>query len=66
MTNWIHVICILGPLQTFSAQHITFLVDNEALTPGSMFGYVITRHTVMTRDQPPLRSTVHEPPPFHL
>ena len=27
---------------------------NEALTPGSMFGYVITSHTVMTHDQPPL------------
>jgi len=36
------------------SQHGKLLVDNEALTPGSMFGYVITRHTVKTRDQPPL------------
>ena len=35
-------------------QHVTFLVEKEVLTPESMVGYVITRHTVMMRDQPPL------------
>jgi len=29
-------------------------VDNGALTPGSMFGYVIMHHTVMMCDQSPL------------
>jgi len=49
-----YVICVLGPLQTFSAQRVTFLVDQRSTNTGSMFGYVITRHTVVTRDQPPL------------
>jgi len=40
--------------QIFSAQHVTFLVNKEALTPDSMVGYVIKCHTVMAHDQPPL------------
>ena len=38
------------PLQTFLAQHITFLASKQPLTPGAIFGSVITHQRVVMGD----------------
>ena len=41
-------------LQAFSVQCTAFLAAKQILTHRTMLGCIISRHRIMTRDQPPL------------